>query len=68
MLMLAFFKIIMFSLTIKIINRIFVLIDLNFQPVYDFLDMFQIVFFAINYQRYYFVFIKKSLLKLFLLD
>lgn len=42
MLMLAFFKIIMFSLIIKIINHIFVLINLNFQPFYDFQDMSQI--------------------------
>ncbi len=68
MLMLAFFKIIMFSLTIKIINRIFVLIDLNFQPVYDFSDMFQIVFLQLIINDIIFVFIKKSLLKLFLLD
>ena len=40
--MLAFFKIIMFSLIIKIINQIFVLINLNFQPFYDFQDMSQI--------------------------
>ncbi len=42
MLMLAFFKIIMFSLTIKIIDCLFVLIDLTFQPFYDFQDLFQI--------------------------